>query len=99
MRIVRSAMAGTLESSDALVRVSAHDTLEVNITSTVQARYGATITTVVRETLDRLQIDTGVVTVDDKGALDCTLRARVETAVCRACDERPDWNVIVGWAR
>ena len=38
------------------------------------------------ETLQRLGVETASVTVVDKGALDCTLKARVECAVFRSCD-------------
>ena len=41
----------------------------------------------VLETLDRLDVKSGKVTVVDKGALDCTLKARVECAVFRSCDK------------
>ena len=36
------------------------------------------------ETLDRLHVTDAKVTVIDKGALDCTIKARVECAVYRA---------------
>ena len=39
------------------------------------------------ETLERLGVDNVRVTVVDKGALDCTLKARVECAVFRSCDK------------
>ena len=51
MRIVNDSLAGTLESSDAVVRVSPHDTLEVTVVSTVEAQFGAQIRAVVAETL------------------------------------------------
>ena len=40
----------------------------------------------VLETLERLGVENARVTVVDKGALDCTLKARVECAVFRSCD-------------
>ena len=39
------------------------------------------------ETLERLGVDNAQVTVVDKGALDCTLKARVECAVFRSCGQ------------
>ena len=36
------------------------------------------------ETLERLEVTNAKVTVVDKGALDCTLKARVECAVYRS---------------
>ena len=39
------------------------------------------------ETLERLEVTSARVTVVDKGALDCTLKARVECAVLRSCGQ------------
>ena len=94
MRIVNDSLAGTLESSDAVVRVSPHDTLEVTVVSTVEAQFGAQIRAVVAETLDALDVRDGRVVVEDKGALDCTLRARVQAAVMRASDDDLDWSAL-----
>ncbi len=94
MRIVREAMAGTLESSDVLVRVAPADTLQIDIKSSVLAQFGAQIRAVVTEQLDHLGVTGGLIAVDDKGALDFAIRARVQAAVLRACDERPDWRTL-----
>ena len=40
----------------------------------------------VLETLERLGVDNVRISVVDKGALDCTIKARVECAVFRSCD-------------
>ena len=77
MQIEKNAVAGTLESSDALVTVEpAEQGIELEISSSVM-----------NQTLDRLDVKSGKVTVVDKGALDCTLKARVECAVFRSCDK------------
>lgn len=86
MKIEKTAMAGTLESSDAQVTVEPADTLSINIESSVLNQFGRQIKATVEETLERLEVTTGEVSVVDKGALDCTLKARVETAVFRSCD-------------
>ena len=49
-------------------------------------QYGRQIKATILETLDRLEVKNARVTVVDKGALDCTLKARVECAVFRSCD-------------
>ncbi len=85
MLIEKSAMAGTLESSDAQVTVEPGEGLELNIQSSVLNQYGRQIKATVLETLDRLEVKDAKVTVVDKGALDCTLKARVECAVFRSC--------------
>ena len=86
MVIEKTAMAGTLESSDAQVTVLPADTLEVVIESSVINQYGRQIKVTVEDVLDRLDIKQGLISVVDKGALDCTLKARVECAVFRSCD-------------
>lgn len=86
MVIEKSAIAGTLESSDALVTVEPGEDLEINISSSVLNQYGRQIRATVLETLERLEVKNGRVTIVDKGALECTLKARVECAVFRSCD-------------
>lgn len=87
MKIEKSAMAGTLESSDAQVTVEPAETLELSIQSSVLNQYGRQIKATVLETLDRLDVKAARVTIVDKGALDCTLKARVECAVFRSCGQ------------
>ena len=88
MKIKQSAFAGTLESSDALVTVELHEgSVELDISSSVINQYGRQIRATVVETLKRLDVDEARVTIVDKGALDCTLKARVECAIFRACGQ------------
>ena len=88
MQIEKNAMAGTLESSDALVTVEPGEGgVELELTSSVMNQYGRQIRATVLETLDRLGVTQGRVTVVDKGALDCTIKARIEGAVYRSVDQ------------
>ena len=88
MKIKQSAVAGTLESSDARVTVEPHEgSVELDISSSVINQYGRQIRATVVETLKRLDVDEARVTIVDKGALDCTLKARVECAIFRACGQ------------
>ena len=87
MEILKSAVAGTLESSDAMVTVEPGDGIELTISSSVMNQYGRQIKTTIMETLERLDVKNARITVVDKGALDCTLKARVECAVFRSCDK------------
>ena len=85
MVIEKPAVAGTLESSDAQITVEPGEgTVELTIESSVIHQCGKQIRKVVLETLDRLHVTDARVTVIDKGALDCTIKARVECAVYRA---------------
>ena len=86
MEILKSAVAGTLESSDAMVTVEPGEGIELSVSSSVMNQYGGQIKATVLEILERLDIKDAKVTVVDKGALDCTLKARVECAVCRSSD-------------
>ena len=85
MKIENSAMAGTLESSDAQVTIEPGEGIDLSIQSSVLNQYGRQIKATVLETLERLDIKDAKVTIVDKGALECTLKARVECAVFRSC--------------
>lgn len=89
MRITREALAGTLESSDVLVRVHPSDDLRIDVKSSVLAQYGDDIRRVVTDELTRLGVTDALVAVDDKGALEFVIRARVEGAVRRGSAANP----------
>ena len=86
MEILKSAAAGTLESSDCMVTVEPGDGISLDLSSSVMNQYGRQIKAAVLETLERLGVQNANVTVVDKGALECTLKARVECAVFRSSD-------------
>jgi len=97
MKIIKDALAGTLESSDLMVKVSpaADETLDILINSEVNQQFGIRIRQVVEETLARLGVTAGLVVIDDKGALDCAIRARVQTAALRGAEcKQPDWSTL-----
>lgn len=99
MEILKPAIAGTLESSDAQVTVEPRESgIELTLTSSVMNQYGRQIKATVLETLERLDVKNAQVTVVDKGALDCTLKARVECAVFRSCgqsEKNVPWGGVV----
>ncbi len=98
MEILKPAAAGTLESSDAQVTVEPGENgIELSLTSSVMNQYGRQIKATVLETLERLDVSAAKVTVVDKGALDCTLKARVECAVLRSCGKSAE-NIPWGGA-
>lgn len=89
MEIKRPAMAGTLESSDCQVTVEPGDgQVEFELESAVMHQFGKQIRKVVMETLEHLDVKDVRITVVDKGALDCTIRARVEGAVYRSVEQK-----------
>ena len=99
MQIERMAMAGTLESSDVQVTVEpGADGIELHLESSVMNQYGRAIQKTVLETLERLGVSSARVQVVDKGALDCTIRARVECTVFRSAgvsDKDVPWGGVI----
>lgn len=91
MRILKKAVAGTLESSDVLVEVEPGcGEIEIEIDSIVKNQFGDQIENVVRMVLKKFDVTDIVVYINDKGALDCTIQARTETAILRAGNEVND---------
>lgn len=95
MKITKAAVAGTLESSDALIRIEPANGLTVEINSSVGKQFGEQIEATVREVLAKLGITAAQVIVEDKGALDCVLQARVKAAAMRATDEAINWEAVL----
>ncbi len=89
MDILKPAVAGTLESSDCMVTVEpGNGSIELDLDSVVINQFGDQIKKVVGETLERLEVNDAVIRIVDKGALDCTIRARVEAAVYRSVGQK-----------
>ena len=84
MDIMKRASAGTMESSDAYVEIEPGEALNINIESVVAKQFGDKIDASVREVLAECGVTAASVKVIDRGALDCVIRARVETAVKRS---------------
>ena len=100
MEIQKAAMAGTLESSDAQVTVMPGDGkgIELTLESSVMNQYGRQIKKTVLAVLEGLGVKDARVKVVDKGALDCTLKARAECAVFRsnaASDKKSPWGGVI----
>lgn len=87
MEIRRSASAGTMESSDAYVELEPADSLTVTLESVVLEQFGEDIRAVVLDVLQEQGVTGANVRVVDRGALECVLRARVETAVLRGKED------------
>ena len=81
---IKIAVAGTLESGDIMIQIAPGEGLQVDLQSSVAAQFGRQIKAVITETLQGLGIDNASVKATDKGALDCTIRARVTAAAVRA---------------
>jgi citrate lyase acyl carrier protein len=88
MEIKKPAVAGTLESSDCQVTVEpGNGKVDFSLESAVIHQFGNQIKKVTLDTLKDLGIDNVRISIVDKGALDCTIKARIEGAVFRAVDQ------------
>ena len=83
MEILKSASAGTMESSDVYVEIEPAQNLSVQLESVVRAQFGEQIESVIMDVLRENAVDKANVRVIDRGALECVIRARVETAIIR----------------
>ena len=83
--ILRKAKAGTFESSDTYVEIDAgNNDIEIELESVVELQFGEQIKASAMEELNKNQIQNAKLSIKDHGALDCVIRARIETAIERA---------------
>ena len=88
MKLITTGNAGTMESNDLMITVEPSDEggVQVELTSSVYQQFGKQIIAVIRETAADYGVENALITAVDKGALDCTVRARVATALTRAAE-------------
>lgn len=86
MKVNKVAKAGTLESNDILIMVMPNDKpgIEIELGSIVMKQFGDQIHKVLSSKAKKLGLDGVKIQAQDKGALDYTIEARLETAVNRA---------------
>ena len=96
MKLITTGNAGTMESNDIMITVEPSDAggVQVELTSSVYQQFGKQIIAVIQETAASYGVENALITAVDKGALDCTVRARVATALTRAAERRDyTWEV------
>lgn len=84
---IKIGQAGTLESSDVLVLVRfspQQKGIDIELESPSKKCFGKIIIMKIKEILNLLGITDIYIKAQDRGALDCTISARVETAIKRA---------------
>ena len=87
MELHHAGVAGTMESGDIYVEIEpGQPGLTIDLDSTVGSQFGSQIRRVIGETLRECGVDGATVRAVDKGALDCTIRARVAAAAYRGAD-------------
>lgn len=88
MKLITTGNAGTMESNDIMITVEPSDAcgVQVELTSSVYQQFGKQIIAVIRETAADYGVENALITAVDKGALDCTVRARMAAALTRAAE-------------
>ena len=77
-----------MESNDAMILIEPGEgEVEIVIESVVMRQFGKQIEKAVKDVLDEYEIEDARVWVRDKGAVECTLKARTETAILRSLKE------------
>ncbi len=86
-----AAQSGTFESSDVifLIEPLPHNSgRKIELYSTVMQQYGVSFRRIVDEMLDQFEMTDIHLIAKDKGALEPTIKARLETAIKRSLDQQ-----------
>ncbi|MBS7525079.1 citrate lyase acyl carrier protein [Fusibacter paucivorans] len=98
MQLNKPATSGTMDSCDISIRIENNTGTEneVFLSSIVEKQYGKQIVALIHEVLKKHQIKGVTVNAVDRGALDCTIKARLESAIYRGLGKEHalDWSVI-----
>ena len=85
MEIKETASAGTIDKCDCLVTVSKGEgDIKINLSSKVLYQYGDSIRNTILQTLKKLHINDVTVDIEDMGAFEYVIVARLEAAVYRS---------------
>lgn len=84
MKIHKKGQAGTMQSSDLMVTVEPADELIIEIESTVIKQFEHLICAKLEQVLAKHGVRSGRISVNDRGALDYAIEARLEAALKRA---------------
>ncbi len=87
MKLKVAAQAGTFESSDVIFLIepqAENEGRKLEISSTVMLQYSDSLKTIINDMLDEYQINDVHLIVKDKGALEPTIKARLETVIKRS---------------
>lgn len=84
MKLLRTASAGTIESSDCLATVSPADSTEIAYNGANSVIFAKRTKKLINGVLEENNISAAKVTVQDQGAIEITIKARLRTAIARA---------------
>ncbi len=96
-KIDKSAYAGTLESSDAFIEIKPidQDEIRIELHSSVEEMYGDDIRDLITKCVQELGISYISIKVQDKGALDYVIKARLQAAILRANQkDKIEWEKL-----
>lgn len=83
-KIIKKANCGQNEKADCQITISPANSIIIEIQSKVKSLFGKSIERSVKEILENNKIQNAKVIVNDFGALDWVIRARLECAIQRA---------------
>lgn len=85
MNTIGKASCGTMESSDAYMELEPIASgVEIELQSVVEHQFGDSIRALAAQMLEEEGIENAALRIVDRGALECTLRARLEVLIDRA---------------
>ena len=88
MNTLKKASCGTMESSDAYMELEPIEAgTQIEPQSVVEHQFGDSIRALAAEMLKEEGVENVKLSIVDRGALECTLRARLETLIGRAREE------------
>jgi citrate lyase subunit gamma (acyl carrier protein) len=86
-----AAQSGTFESSDVIFLIEplpSNSGRKIELNSTVMQQYGVSFRQIVDDMLDQYELTDIHLIAKDKGALEPTIKARLETAIKRSLDQQ-----------
>ncbi|OUO92776.1 citrate lyase acyl carrier protein [Cloacibacillus sp. An23] len=84
MKLLHTASAGTLESSDCVVTVSPGGAFALDYRGANSVVFAKRTETLVRGILEKHSVEAANIVIQDQGAIEITIKARLETALLRA---------------
>lgn len=88
MEIINRAVVGSLESNDVMIIIEPlKDNLEISIESIVYDQFHDDIKDAIEYICNEFELKNAKILVNDRGALECTLKARMEAAIMRSKGE------------
>ena len=88
MKIIKAAQSGTMQSSDLMIFLEPAEKLTIEIESTVKQQFEHLIREQVEKVLEENAVTSGEIRINDRGALDYAIVARLEAGLKRACAEK-----------